>query len=33
MKWSEFSETLLAHEILVIKPYQLTPKSKEPGQA
>ena len=32
MKWSEFSDTLLVREILVIEPYQFIPKSKERGQ-
>ena len=30
---SEFSDTLLVPEILVIKPHQFTPKSKKSGQA
>ena len=33
MRWSEFLDTLLVREILVIEPYQFTPKSKERGQA
>ena len=33
MKWSEFWDTLLVREILVIEPYQLILKSKERGQA
>ena len=32
-KRSEFSDTLLVREILVIEPYRFTPKSKERGQA
>ena len=30
-KWSEYSDTLLVREILVIEPYQFTLKSKERG--
>ena len=33
MKWSEFFDSLLVREILVIEPHQLTPKSKEWDQA
>ena len=32
MKWSEFSDTSLVHEILVFEPYQFTPKCKERWQ-
>ena len=33
MQWSEFSDTLLVREIVVIEPYRFTPKSNERGQA
>ena len=33
MKWSEFSDTLFACDILVIEPYQFTPKCKKRGKA
>ena len=33
MKCSEFLDTLVVREILVIEPYQFIPKSKERGQA
>lgn len=33
MKWTDFIDTILTREILVIEPYQFTPKSKERGQS
>lgn len=33
IKWSEFSDTFLVCEILVVEPHQFTLKSNERGQA